>query len=45
MKDKIIEGTFYVWAAGVSGTAVYGIGFAIFSLITGNYSSSMSFEF
>ena len=45
MTNKIVIGAFYAWATGLSCLAVWGIGFAIFNLITGNYSTGMSFEF
>ena len=45
MTNKIVIGTFYVWATGLSCLAVWGIGFAIFNLVTGNYGSTLSFEF
>ena len=45
MKTKVINGVFTVWAGGLICLSVWGIGFAIFNLVTGNYSSSASFEF
>jgi hypothetical protein len=45
MKTKVINGVFTVWASGLICLSVWGIGFAIFNLVTGNYSTGMSFEF
>jgi len=45
MKDLVLERVFKVWAFGLTAILVTGILFAVFSLITGNYTSTASFEF
>ena len=45
MKDLVLERVFKAWAFGLTAILVIGILFAVFSLITGNYTSTASFEF
>jgi len=45
MKEKIALRVFQVWSTTLGLGVVYGITFAIYSLITGNYCGTASFEF
>jgi hypothetical protein len=45
MAEKIVLRAFQVWSATLGLGVVYGITFAIYSLITGNYTGTASFEF
>jgi len=45
MSEKIALRVFQVWSATLGVTLVYGIGFAVYSLIVGNYTGTASFEF
>jgi hypothetical protein len=45
MKNLILEKALLVWAIGVGAIAIYGILFGIFSLVTGNFTSTAAFEF
>lgn len=45
MSEKIVLKVFQVWSVTLGLGVVYGIGFAIYSLIVGNYTGTASFEF
>jgi hypothetical protein len=45
MKGQFALRVFQVWSAALGLGVVYGITFAIYSLITGNYTGTASFEF
>ena len=45
MKNQILLNVMTVWTAGLMIMAVAGIGYAIVSLLLGNYTSTAAFEF
>jgi hypothetical protein len=45
MKNLILEKALLVWTIGVGIFALGGILFAFFNLVTGNFTSTASFEF
>jgi len=45
MKNAILETACNVWAFVLMSTFFIGLGIAIFNLVTGNYTSTASFEF
>jgi hypothetical protein len=44
-KGIILEGVMTVWAYSLMAMVVVGIGYAVFSVLTGNVSGTASFEF
>jgi hypothetical protein len=45
MKTSALEITMKVWAIGIGALAITGIAIAFFNLLTGNFTSTASFEF